>query len=133
MPEVRANPSGDTREDDVKKQRYHFRRRGGKLEIIWPKRRPIDDETREVSWGCLSLNVSLARGHGWSEKQLDRVHDQLAKIAKKESRIAGKAHPERFEDEHGVSVFVGEIDLWGNWIPPGAFKKRGRAKKVHHG
>ena len=69
--------------------------------------RDIDEETRSVGWGCLELDVEMARSHGWSEKQIRRAHDVLQALARKEGAIARRRRPELYKDEDGITVYVG--------------------------
>jgi hypothetical protein len=87
----------------------------------YPKRSDIDDETREVGVGPLNLDVTMARGHGWTEKAIKRTADLIQKIAKRESAYARRRHPERYEDCNcgdkrcKVVVFLGHVDDLGRW------------------
>lgn len=71
------------------------------------KRPAIDEETREVHFGPVGLDCSLARAHGYSEKQLERMHDAIKRLVTKESAIARRRYPERNHDEDGTWIFLG--------------------------
>lgn len=72
--------------------------------VVKPKSPPLlDSEIQSFGVGPLNLDVSLARLHGWSEKQIARVADAIGKLARKEGSIAERRHPE-LAKENGVSV-----------------------------
>lgn len=63
--------------------------------------------THSFGVGPISLDVQMAREHGWSDKQLLRAMDKIEDLSKKESRIAVRRHPERYARMNGVLVFQG--------------------------
>lgn len=69
---------------------------------------PVSPETSEVSMGPISLDVDMARGHGWTEGQIERAWFVLQAVAKAEGEVAGLRHPELYKTEDGVTVFVGD-------------------------
>lgn len=74
-------------------------------------KRGIDEETREASCGPLSLNVSLARAHGYSQKQIDRMFETVSRLAKKESGISTRRFPDRNAKQLGTVIFLGPCCL----------------------
>lgn len=68
---------------------------------------PVNETTQSIGIGPLDFNVKMAREFGWSPAQLNRVAKELSKIGKREGAICRRRHPEMYEDEGGLSVFVG--------------------------
>ncbi len=76
------------------------------------KRPFIDDETREASHGPLSIDVEMARAHGWSEKSILACYAILCRESNMRGAAGERAHPDRFEVlECGTKAFkIDEID-----------------------
>lgn len=65
-----------------------------KLKFKKLRRRPwIDEETQSASVGPLSLDVTMARGHGWSEKQIERVAEQIRVLSRRNGAISHRRGP----------------------------------------
>lgn len=60
--------------------------RFGRFQI---KRRSfIDGETHSASVGSLSIDVDMARSHGWSEKAIFRAFERIGKLSRRENALA---------------------------------------------
>lgn len=57
-------------------------------------RRPfIDEETQSVSCGAASIDVVMARRHGWSDKAIERAYAAVQKVSRRESALAHRNGP----------------------------------------
>lgn len=70
---------------------------------------PANSETSVIGVGPVSLDVAMAREHGWSEQQIERSWAALESVSLAESEISRLRRPELFEDDgDGNEVFVGD-------------------------
>lgn len=58
-----------------------------------PRRSFIDDETQSVSRGAVSIDVEMARRHGWSDKAILRAFEAVSAIAAKEYALSHRNGP----------------------------------------
>lgn len=72
------------------KIRAKFRKRRA---AFMRKRRWIDEETHSTGVGPLSLDVAMARRHGWSEKQINRVAEQIGVLSRRNAAISHRNGP----------------------------------------
>lgn len=54
---------------------------------------PVDKDTRAASIGPVTLNVAMARRHGWSEEAINRAVKEIGRISRTESSIAHRRGP----------------------------------------
>lgn len=72
--------------------------------------RERDTHHTSYSVGPVGLNVEMCKKHGWSDKQILRAEDALAKVSRKEGRIAQRRHPDWYHvSKSGVSIFIGDL------------------------
>lgn len=73
------------------------------------KRKAINDETLNISNGPVLLDVEHARMWGWTEKEIERVFDEIAKISQKVTAKASKRRPDHWQEGIFGAVFKGPV------------------------
>lgn len=70
----------------------------------------IDDQTGSVGIGCVAIDCEMARKHGYTNRQLERLFNAVTSLARKETGIAKRRHPDfYFTTPDKVDVFVGDL------------------------
>ena len=62
-----------------------------------------------ASMGPVSLDVSMAKAHGWSDAALARAWAALEAVARRESGYARRRYPDRYKKVGGVVVYIGSL------------------------
>lgn len=66
------------------------------LQQLKRNRRWINEETQSTAVGPISLDVAMARRHGWSEKQIERVAKRLGAISRFNKTLSHRKGPVKF-------------------------------------
>lgn len=85
----------------------------------------INDETRAVFCGPVSLDVDHARRWGWTERAIARAFEMLCQISARRTRAAQRRYPGRWKWEADTKgwAFVGPPPLG----KPPAARRRGKS------
>lgn len=66
----------------------------------------IQEDTRTIGMGALTFNVSLAKAHGWSHRDIEKVWERFAHLMHYYGEKARKRNPELY-GPHGE--FIGSL------------------------
>jgi len=73
-----------------------------------PHRAPlVGADTQAFSVGAVTLDVDMARAHGWSEPDVNKAAARLEEISRFYGRRARARYPERYAMDGAYDVFTG--------------------------
>lgn len=72
----------------------------------------IKPDTQSYGVGPLSLDVAMARRHGWTEEMLEGAADEIAKLSRSKGMEAQSKNPHLFyRAPDGTDIFVGDLSV----------------------